>query len=109
MDAQLKAQCQQIIHVATQSTRNSFGDPSFGAATAVQARVEDDQQEYGDSPDGERRRTRKRIVTESRINMSDRIWLPGDSPADPSLGRSPYQVQELPDERGGIDHYETVV
>lgn len=108
MDAQLKAQLRQIISVATQTSVSAAGDPSFAAPTAVAARVEDDVSTTS-SKDGGERVSRKRIVTEAAIRISDRIWLPGDSTADASLARSPMSVQELPDELGSTDHFETVV
>jgi hypothetical protein len=108
MDPQLKAQLRQVIHVASLTSVSAAGDPSFGAAVAVNARVEDDvSNKYGS--DEVERESRKRIVTESAIRLTDRVWMPGDSETDATLGRTPMSVQELPDELGVIDHYETVL
>lgn len=108
MDPQLKKTCRQQIWVSQLTSRDQYGDPSFGPAQPLMARVEDDT-ETSDQTDGTETRSRKRIVTEDRINLTDRIWLPGDSPTDASSGRVPFSVQELPDELGRIDHYETIV
>lgn len=108
MDPQLKAQCRQTIYVATEAARSSFGDPSFNAAAAVRCRCEPDD-EASKVTDGEQRITRYRIVTESKINTSDRVWLPGDDQTNATLGRTPLKVQECPGETGAIDHYETTV
>jgi len=109
MDPQLKATCRQTIYVARASTTNGFGDVSYGTPVPMQARVEDDVEDSDVGSEGVERRTRKRIMTEGRILTTDRVWLPGDSPATASLGRQPLKVQELPDELGVIDHYETLV
>lgn len=108
MDPQLKLQLRQTIYVATAASRNNFGDPAYGTPTAVLARVETDTQEM-ETPDAEKRQTRWVIITESQINMSDRIWLPGVDQTQGSLGREPRQVDELFDEFGNVDHYETTV
>jgi len=108
VDPQLRKTCRQRIWVAQLSAVDSFGDPSFGSPQPFMARVEDDQ-ETEDRPEGEERLSRKRIVTEEQIRITDRVWLPGDSPTEATLARTPRSVQELPDERGVIDHYETIV
>lgn len=108
MDPQLKAQCQQTIYVAQFSARDSFGDQTFGAPVAMLARVEAETQE-SDSPDGESRQSRFRVVTELEVRASDRVWLPGDDPTDGTLGREPMEIQGVPDERGNTDHYELLV
>lgn len=108
MDAQLRLQLQQTIYVATASSRNNFGDPVYGVPTAVKARVETDTQEM-ETPDAEKRQTRWVIITESQINMSDRIWLPGVDQTNSALGREPRQVDQLVDELGVVDHFETTV
>jgi hypothetical protein len=108
MDPQLKAQLRQRIYVATLVSRDAAGDPTYGAPALVMCRCEDDQEE-SDSTAGEELVTRKRIVTESAIHKTDRIWLPGDDRTDATLGRTPMKVQELPAENGTIDHYETIV
>lgn len=108
MDPQLKAQLRQVINVAPLTGVDAYGDQSFGAAVAVNARVEDDvSTKYGS--DEVEQESRKRIVTESAIRLTDRVWMPGDSAADATIARTPMSVQELPDELGVIDHYETVI
>lgn len=108
MDPQLKAQCRQRIYVARLSSRDSFGDPTYAAPQPIMCRCEDDQ-ETANGPDETELKTKKRIVTEEQVLTTDRIWLPGDLPTDDSKARSPVSVQELPDELGAIDHYETIV
>jgi hypothetical protein len=108
VDPQLKATCRQTIYVARLASVDSFGDPTFAAAQPLRARVEDDQEtQYG--ADEQEAKTRKRIVTEEQVLLTDRIWLPGDLPTDASKGRTPVSVQELPDELGVVDHFETIV
>jgi len=112
MDPQLKAQCRQRIYVARRTAVDAAGDPAFGSVTAIWARVEDDQSNtYAskDSGQGIELQTRKRVMTEEQILVTDRVWLPGTSTTDAGAGRTPLEVKELPDETGAIDHYETIV
>jgi hypothetical protein len=108
MDPQLRKTLQQIINVATVSSVDAFGQATYGTPVAMQCRLED-MTDDGDNPDREQITTRKRIVVEQQVNKTDRVWLPGDSPTDATLGRQPYQVQSVPDELGRIDHYELIV
>lgn len=108
MDPQLYETCRQIIYVAPLASVSASGDPAYGPAVQMRARVEDDQ-ENADNAAGTQTVTRKRIMTADRINKTDRVWLPGDAPSNNSLGRTPMKVQELPDENGVVDHWETIL
>lgn len=108
MDPQLRQQLRQTIHRAPFTGVDGFGDPTFGAAVAVLARVEDDRgTKY--TPAEVETTSARRIVTEVALIVNDRIWLPGDSPADATLARTPKTVESVVDERGVLDHFETVV
>lgn len=108
MDPQLKAQCRQTIYVAKLASRDGFGDPTYGTPAAVLCRCELDE-ESSEAPDGQVLNTRHRIVTETEILKTDRVWLPGDSQADSTLARAVLKVQPCPGEDGTIDHYEATV
>jgi hypothetical protein len=108
MDPQLKAQLNQTLWVATLAFRDEAGDPTFNAAAAVLCRCEPDEEE-SESAAGEERVTRYRIVTEGPINKTDRVWLPGDDHTVDAMGRTPMKVQPCFDERGALDHCETIV
>lgn len=114
MDAQLRSQLAQTIYVASASTVDNYGQVTYGSPAAVKARVEDERAVSSGSrggvlevEDGEERGSSVLIITETAIALSDRIWLPGDNQADPTLARRPVSVLVLPDARGAIDHYET--
>jgi hypothetical protein len=113
LDPQLRAQLAQTIYVASASTVDNYGQVTYGTPAAVKARVENLSSIDGGqggaigSTDGEERASSMLIITETAIALSDRIWLPGDNQADPTLARRPISVLVLPDERGAIDHYET--
>jgi len=108
MDAQLLDQLNQTINVATPTTASASGDPTYGSATAIAARVEDNRQ-IVQAADGSFRETTHWIATQTAITDETRIWLPGDSPADPKLARLPAQVNVAVAENGSIDHYEVRV
>ena len=107
LDPQLRAQLAQTIYVASASTVDNYGQATYGTPAAVKARVENLSSTRDDGADGEERASSMLIITETAIALSDRIWLPGDNQADPTLARRPISVLVLPDERGAIDHYET--
>ena len=114
LDPQLRAQLAQTIYVASASTVDNYGQVAYGTPAAVKARVENlssiDSGSRGGAigvSDGEQRASSMLIITETAIALSDRIWLPGDNQADPTLARRPISVLVLPNEKGAVDHYET--
>lgn len=113
MDAQLKRQLNQTISVATLSSTDVYGKITWSTPTSVSARVELlDESTYrsyfGGAPLSEYK-TRHVIITENAIDETSHVWLPGDSSADATLARRPFQVLECIAEDGSVHHYETIV
>lgn len=106
MDPQITASLKQTINVAPYSSALRAGDPTFGAAVAVSAYIEDKIITVR-GPSGNELKTSKLIITASAIGLQDRVWLPGDSTSDRTKGRSPVSVETFVDEVGNADHYET--
>jgi hypothetical protein len=108
MDPQLKAQLRQTIGVAARSSVDSYGQATFGAASNVAARVEEERRRI-ERRDGTFVESTHRIYTETAITYESRIWLPGDSTSDATLAREPQQVHSIVDELGTVHHYEVVL
>jgi hypothetical protein len=106
MDPQLKAQCREVISVATISGADAAGDFTFNAAGSLPARVVNVEETH-ERADGTLLKTTIAIITESEIKMSDRVWLPGVNPATASLARIPRFVEKAVDEFGNVDFYRT--
>ena len=115
MDAQLKSQLNQTINVATLSSRDAFGDPTYGTPTEVKCRVTLKRRHdvlnarAVGGTHGDERVTTHRIYTEVAITIDDRIWLPGIDETDATLARAPLWVHIVADEKGNIDHYEVTI
>lgn len=116
LDAALSQLLTDTISLASVSSVGNSGQPSFAAATAYSARVEEDPQliERVSERDGARTliQTTHRIYLDSAREplLGDRCWLPGDSSADPLLAREVRQVKRLPGLTSGTtSHYEVRV
>ena len=107
MDAQLKKQLAQTIYIASPASVDAFGQISYDPPVAIAARVENDSSVKDDDADGEEKASNMLIITETAIDIMDRVWLPGVDQNDAALARRPLSVLALPDEKGAIDHYET--
>ena len=88
------------IYIASATGVNSQGEYTYGAATAVKARVEQKRQEII-RPDGTRYEANHEIMTTTEIKPTTRIWLPGQSTSNTKLARVPQQVKSADDIRGG--------
>lgn len=105
MDAQLKKQLAQTIYIASPASVDAFGQITYDPPVAIAARVENDSSIKNDA-DGEEKASNMLIITETAIDIMDRIWLPGVDQSDAALARRPLSVLALPNEKGAIDHYE---
>ena len=106
MDAQLKKQLAQTIYIASPASVDAFGQITYDPPVAIAARVENDSN-VKDDADGEEKASNMLVITETAIDIMDRVWLPGVDQSDAALARRPLSVLALPDEKGAIDHYET--
>ena len=106
MDAQLKAQLAETIHVATASGVDEAGDPSYNAPASRAARVVN-VRDTVERTDGTKLETTVAIITETAINLTDRIWLPGVDQSDATQARRPHYVEKAITEKGALDFYRT--
>lgn len=112
MDPQLKAQLKETIYVATASGADAAGDSTYNAPASRLARVVDVVDTSENTVGGQPRtqvRSRKVIITEAAINLTDRVWLPGIDQTDASLARIPHYVEKAVDEKGNLDFFRTTV
>lgn len=108
MDPALRAVLRQPIRVAPR-TGFAGGNATFGASVEALARVERSDRII-EGADGTKRQTTHLIITETRIGDEDRVWLPGEWTSDDNGNhRTPAIVDEVPDERGNVHHYEVTV
>lgn len=94
----------QTIAVASVSSVDSAGKPTYGTATSVLCRFETDTS-MGDSSDGTQRSTAHTFTTATAITDTDRIWIPADvvtplSGLDAKKARNPSRVQHVVDDDG---------
>lgn len=82
------------------------GDPTYGAAATVKARVE-----YGTktviNAGGTERQCEAVIVTEAEFPHDARIWLPGENTADASAAHRPILTKRAGRPGGGLTLCET--
>lgn len=109
VDPQLAAQLAQVMHWQACTGNNSSGDPIYGGAvSAISVRIEQHQREIRRA-DGSFKTSTHWIATTSAIGMNDRLWLPGVDSTDATLARLPLTIEQMPDERGAVDHYEILL
>lgn len=116
LDPALTALLTDTVSIASVASVSSSGQPTFGAATAYSARVEEDPKllEQADQRNGARTviQTTHAIYLDSTREplCGDRLWLPGDSSSDATLAREVRQVVRLPGlTSGSTSHYEVRV
>jgi hypothetical protein len=108
LDPCIRSQLKQNIYIASPSGLSASGDKTYGTATCVKARVER-RTNVIETADGQFKETTHRILTESAIDLKDRIWLPGEDQTDSSAARLPQRVDIGVDENGLTTHYEVQV
>lgn len=105
---ELRALMNQAINVAARTGADVNGDPAYAAPAAVDARVEPNRRVI-ENASGQFITSEFAIYTEQAIGSLDRVWLPGDSPADATKARLPLKVFVGIDEDGSESHYEVLV
>jgi hypothetical protein len=109
MDPQLNAQLVQTVYVATATGAATTGGPTYGSPAPVSARVESSVKQIRGA-DGSVKTTSHWINSgTTEIHLNDRLWLPGADHSKPEEACIPLSVDAIPDERGAVDHYETMV
>lgn len=109
VDSELRKMMAQTIYVARVSSTlaNVYGGKSWDTPDPFAARVEPKRRTHH-SATGDEVISDFLVLTETRIGLTDRVWLPGDS-TTAGRGREPKSVFEVPDEDGTISHYEVYV
>ena len=70
MDAQLKKQLSLTINVRSAASRNNYGDPTFGSASSMSARVEN-KTDIFETTTGMEERQSIVVITESEIKTTE--------------------------------------
>jgi hypothetical protein len=95
----------ETIHVASETGRDGYGDATFGSARAVKAAVSSAQNRVM-SIDGDERMSSHQIDTAEKIEVTDKVWLPGeDTAVDP--GHTPVAFSNESSRRSGKRLYVT--
>lgn len=76
---------------ASKSSRANSGDPTFGTQTTIKARVEH-RSKLIMKADGNEQMAESRLISESEILLTDRVWLPGDNTAVVNESKQPIAV-----------------
>ena len=110
LDRAISRQLCQTCYVASVTSVDSYGQPTYGTAVSVKARVEPEQG-IVDGPNGEERQTSHRVLTASAVTDTDRIWLPADvtSPLQAAKARIPLRVDPCPDGSGTTTYHVVLV
>lgn len=93
------------ITLASEASRNNYGDPTFGAQSTVAARVElTDQLVIG--TDGNEVRANHVVYTETAITYTDQIWLSTADETDDNEALRPLLIKNANFPDGTVGHYE---
>ena len=106
MDAQLKSQLTLTVSIKSESSRNNYGDPTFGGASTLSARVEK-KSRMVETANGKEEKSEIVIISETEIPKTSLVLLPGAS--DANNGYKPKRVDVLYDELGNVDFYRTIL
>jgi hypothetical protein len=96
------------VTVAAVTGKDSYGKPSFGAKTAVKARVQAVRKLVRSSTGNESVSSHV-IFTETAINLTDRVWLPGVDSSNDSLAKVPLTINADHDKAGRVTLYEVTL
>jgi hypothetical protein len=107
MDPQLRKQLAQTVYVAARTGVDGYGKRTYGTAAERNARVIGHVEMIRDA-NGKEVVSAQQVILEALINITDKLWLPGEDPAvDP--GRVPIAVMERVDENGATDHVKVFI
>jgi len=87
-------------------SRDTYGDSIYGAAVALRCAVKNSFKLVRDA-DGSERVSTHEIVTDVRIGLEDRVWLPGDDAANESSSRNVMAVADDAARTDGMRLYST--
>lgn len=93
------------VTIKSVTSRDGAGDPVFGSARTIKARVEDGGLIFRDS-DGNEIQPEHTFTTQSEVKLTDRVWLPGDDTTDANASKRPLIVRRARRRDGSGGHYE---
>jgi hypothetical protein len=96
------------ITVQEQTGLGAGGDPTFAAQKTLKARVENSDQ-LVITEDGNTAQASHVICTDEAIGLGARVWVPGESTADPNKALRPIKRSSASDPSGSSTMFETVV
>ncbi len=82
----------ETVTVSDRIDVNEFGDPVYGDSREVKAKVENVVEKIL-TPEGNERESGHKIITEEKIKMDSRIWLPGEDVTDQNASRRPLTIR----------------
>ncbi len=85
----------------TVASVDSVGDPTFSAASTMDARVEN-RQVHIKARDGNTYESRHQVASLTQIPLKSRVWLPGDNTGDDNAARQPLDIPDA-DTKLGTD------
>lgn len=96
------------ISVASVTSTDGYGKPTYGAPTAVPARIEQHRTLVRKS-NGEEAVANHVIYTLTPINLTDRLWLPGANTSLADQSNLPATVDSSPDKTGARTLYKVTL
>jgi hypothetical protein len=94
----------ETITVKSQSSVDSDGDPSYGSASTMAARIQ-----RGKDRDAEEIDHSMVLYTSTAIAVTDRVWLPEDDTSSADAARVPVSVSSSKDLDGGETLYKVLI
>jgi hypothetical protein len=79
------------VTIASKSGRGNSGDPTYGAQSTIMARVEP-VTKLVMGADGNEKMASTRMISESEVLITDRVWLPGDDTSEVNESKQPIKV-----------------
>lgn len=95
----------QTAYKASVTGTDVYGKPSYGTPIAVPVRVELESRMLR-TAQGEQVQSSHKLWSLTGIALTDRVWLPGASTADPNAAKLPLAVNAVGDKRGGRTLFE---
>jgi hypothetical protein len=97
----------QKVTVQAIAGRNTYGQPTYAAAsTVLKARVESKIELIRDSK-GDERVSKTQVATNDPIGDFDRVWLPGRDTTDPNEALTPIALSSAQTPSGSMILYLT--
>lgn len=101
----LASKLPQTVTIATKSGVGDYGDPTFGAQSTVNARVEA-QRKIITGTDGEPQESSHVIYSDTLIPRGSRVWLSEDDTGDTDEARRVIDARQIPSLRNAQVLYE---